>query len=221
MVEADLLGSYYVARPTGLIDRANLAIERRLFGSLDAQVPPELLSPAVTGQWRNWEIPPGTATYEQALSWSGVRAYGLWGPNRLLDEIPGPMLPESSLQTLPADDLGRLPRGSPGDRGTVLLWTADDRGINIIPEQTEWATSRGVVSHTNISESAYAGGEAWRTGPDSLVVTSASGAYGANLRTLSPAQYAQGASRFDAVIDFLRSLDLDVTALPFGHQVTP
>jgi hypothetical protein len=218
MVEADLLGTYAVARPTGLVDRANFALERRLFGSLEAGAPPEFLPPGITGQWRNWSMPLGTSSCDQALSWSGVQRYGLWGPNRPLEEIPGPLLPDSSLQTLPAEGLSDLPLGSPGDRQTVLLWTADERGVNFIPEQTLWPTSRGYVTHTNVSTSAYAGGEAWRTGPNSMLVTSSSGAYGASLRTLTPAQLAEGASRFDAVIDFLQDLGLDVSSLPFGQR---
>jgi hypothetical protein len=109
-------------------------------------------------------------------------------------------------------------------RPPPILWTADDRGVNFVPEQTSWPTSRPsrlnpdmtIVSHTNLSGGAYAGGEAWRTGPNQLTTTSASGAYGYNWQ--KPATWAAGATRFEAVVRFLRDLGFDVTSLPFGTR---
>jgi hypothetical protein len=134
------------------------------------------------------------------------------------------MLPEELLTILPSDDFNRLPLGTPGDRQTVLLWTADERGINFVPEQTSWPTSRpsalspdiNIVSHTNLSDGAYAGGEAWRTAPNQMTITSASGAYGHSWQ--NPGTWADGAMRYEAVVQFLRDLGLDITSLPFGTR---
>ena len=136
------------------------------------------------------------------------------------------MLPADRVVTVPADDLNSLPLGTRGDGQTVLLWTADDRGVNFVPEQTSWPTSRvstlnpdtTIVSHTNLSRGAYAGGEAWRTGPDELTISSASGAYGSNPRTLTAELLEEGGARYEAVARFLADLGLDGTALPFGTR---
>lgn len=96
---------------------------------------------------------------------------------------------------------------------------------HFVPEQTSWPTSwpsmvnphTAVVSHSKLSSSAYAGGEAWRTGPNQLTITSASGAFGYN-RDLPASLLAQGGVRYNAVVDFLRCLGLDITAVPFGPR---
>jgi hypothetical protein len=224
MVEADLLGSYYLAQPTGLVERANLALERRVFGSLEAGAPNELLPAGVTGQWRDWTLPQGITTAEQAVGWQSVVRQGIWGPLRELDPVPGPMTTDDILITLPAQQVSDLPLGAYGDRSQVLLWTADERGVNFIPEQTAWPTSRvstvdpsrTILSHTNISRGAYAGGEAWRTGPNELTITSASGAYGYSWQ--NPGTWVEGAARFEAVVDFLEDLGIDVVRMPFGAR---
>jgi hypothetical protein len=68
----------------------------------------------------------------------------------------------------------------------------------------------------NIGRGAYAGGESWRTGPDQLVLNPSSGAYSANLKILTMAQLLEGAARCEAVVEFMRSPGIDVTAIPFG-----
>ena len=139
--------------------------------------------------------------------------------------VPGPMLPADRVVTVPANDLNSLPIGTRGDGQSVLLWTADDRGVNFVPEQTSWPTSRvsrlnpdtTIVPHTNLSRGAFAGGEAWRTGPGQITITPASGAYGYNAGLAEPLLEEAGL-RYDAAVEFLRDLGVDVTALPFGPR---
>jgi len=229
MLEGDIAGTYAIARPTGIVDRINASLEQRIFGSpnwgMAVELPAEFQPPGVTGQWQNWDLPSGVTTLEQAYGWQAISRIGQWAPNRALDAIPGPMLPAEQIVTVPAEDLNSLPLGSQGDGQTVLLWTADNRGVNFVPEQTSWPTSRTsrlnpdmtTVSHTNLSRGAYSGGEAWRTAEGQLTITPASGAYGYN-RDLPASLLAEGGVRYNAVVEFLRSLGLDVTAVPFGPR---
>ncbi len=138
------------------------------------------------------------------------------GPNRPLDEIPGDMLPQEMLVTLgKGGNFNSLPLGTKGDLGTRLLWTIDERGVNFIPEQTPWETSRKMVSHTNISEQAYAGGEAWRTGENEIVINSHSGAFGR--RSSRPETLAEGEARYNLAIQAMKDAGLKVTARPYGE----
>jgi hypothetical protein len=225
MLGGDLAGTYALAKPTGIVNRINLALERRLFGSLDLTVPTEFLPPGVTGQWQNWSLPDGVAQADQAISWQAMARYGLYGPNRELPTPPGRMLSieDGGLLTLPQGDLNSLPigeptnpaEGFPGDPNTRLLWTADERGVNFALEMQPWDSGRGIPTHTNVSQQAYAAGEAWRTGPDQLTVSAASRAYGFNDK-LGVEMFAEAAVRYESAINFLRSLGIDVKALPFG-----
>jgi len=227
MLEADVLGSYYVARPMGLVDSANLAIERRLFGSIEAGVPPEFLPASVTGQWRNWASPEWFRTADQAYDWASIQGYTLYGPNRDLPDPPGRLsTPEDGgILTVGHGDINSFPIGEPsdpatgftGDPHTRLLWTIDDRGVNFMLEDQPWDSGRGTPTHTNMSAQAYAAGEAWRTGPNRITVSAASRAFGFNDR-LSPELFAEATARYEAAVRVMRSLGLDVTALPFGQR---
>jgi hypothetical protein len=130
---------------------------------------------------------------------------------------------DGGLLTLPQGELNALPIGEPtnpaaefaGDPNTRLLWTADERGVNFATEMQTWDSGRGIPAHTNLSEQAYAAGEARRTGPNQLTMTSASRAYGFNDR-LGVELFAEAAARYESAVSLLRSLGIDVTALPFG-----
>ena len=158
-----------------------------------------------------------------------------WGPNRALDDPPGDMItpqnaPPNTRVTLSgpqdANLLNNLPSGRPsdpttgdwGDQSTKLLWTIDDQGVHLVVEETPWPSSgRGIPSHTSLSQQAYAGGEAWRTGPNELRVSAASRAFGSN-KVLSPDKLAEAEARYEAAIQYMRNLGLEVTALPFGQR---
>jgi len=168
--------------------------------------------------------------YEAPYSARSPQSYGLWGPNRPLDIPPGEMItpenaPPNTRVTLPQGDINTLPAGQPsdpatgfwGDSSTKLLWTIDEQGAQFVVEDTPWPSSgREIPSHTNLSQQAYAGGEAWRTGPDQLRISAASRAFGNNPRGLSPTLQVGAAARYNAAVQFLIDLGLDVEALPFG-----
>jgi hypothetical protein len=231
MLEGDIAGTYAIARPTGIVDRMHASLEQRVFGSpnwgMTVELPAEFQPPGVTGQWRGWAIPEGTANVDEAFSWATLSRLALYGPNRELPMPPGRMVSsgDGGLLSAPQGDLNSLPIGEPpnpatgfrGDPATRLLWTADDRGVNFAVEMQPWDSGRGIPTHTNISEQAYAGGEAWRTGPNQITVSAASRAFGFN-RELPSLLLAEAAARYDAAVQFLRSIGLDVTAIPFGQR---
>ena len=74
-------------------------------------------------------------------------------------------------------------KGRPGEAATKYLWTIDKRGINIALEQTPAATSRGFITHTNISNAASAGGEVWFTGDKSVFINAKSARFGGSSMT--------------------------------------
>jgi hypothetical protein len=119
-------------------------------------------------------------------------------------------------------NINSLPIGARGDKATKLLWTIDDEGANFILEQQTlpggqpWGSGRGIPSHTNLGNGAYAGGEAWRIGPNKLLVSAASRAYGHNLGRSE--QVPEARARFEAAIQFLRDQGLEVEVIPFGER---
>lgn len=126
-------------------------------------------------------------------------------------------LPEGHLNSLPIGEPTNPSAGFGGDPDTRLLWTADQRGVNFAVEMQAWDSGRGIPTHTNISQQAYAGGEAWRTGPNHITISAASRAFGFN-RELPSSVLAEAAARYDATVQFLRSIGLEVTAIPFGQR---
>jgi hypothetical protein len=82
-----------------------------------------------------------------------------------------------------------------------------------------------VPSHTNISDSAYFGGEAWRTGSNEVTINAASGAFGYNRRyasTLSgealEAYEAGMRTRFDQAAEYFRQLGFEVKQIPLTER---
>src|SRR5437868_15436242 len=69
-------------------------------------------------------------------------------------------------------------RGVHRDPQTKYFWTIDDRGLCIALEQTLFETSRGHITHTNLSKLAHFAGEAWLTGPRAVTVNGRSGRFG-------------------------------------------
>jgi len=60
-------------------------------------------------------------------------------------------------------------------------------------------------------------GEAWRTRPNQLTITPTSDAYGYNASLPAPLLLEAGL-RYNAVVEFLCSLGLDVSTVPFGPR---
>jgi hypothetical protein len=118
-------------------------------------------------------------------------------------------------------DFNRYPIGTRGDLATKLLWTIDDAGAHFVPEGLQWNSSRGYPSHTNMSYSAYAGGDAWRTGPNELTINAGSSSFGYNAmyaETLSgqalETYRAEMQARFDRAAGYLRLLGFEVRVIP-------
>jgi len=127
-------------------------------------------------------------------------------------------------------DINKFPLGTVGEKSTKLLWTIDDKGAHFALEDQPWDSTRPDgshdPSHTNLSGQAYAGGEAWRTGPNQLTVNAASGAFG--YRSYFPTtpsndprfttMFEEGAARFSAAIRYFISRGLEIEPLPYGPQ---
>ncbi len=115
-------------------------------------------------------------------------------------------------------DLRRFAAGSAAlPAETKLLWTVDDEGAHFVPESLPWDSMRGMPSHTSISDQAYFGGEAWRTGENELTINGASRAFGYN-RDFPASLMAEGEKRYETASKFLRAMKLAVTARPLGTR---
>ena len=125
--------------------------------------------------------------------------------------------PQGDLNSLPIGEPTNPRAGFPGDPNTRLLWTADERGVNFAVEMQTWDSGRAIPTHTNLSEQAYAAGEAWRTGPDQLTMTSASRAFGFNDQ-LGVDLFAEASMRYESAVSFVRSLGIDANGLLFGWR---
>ena len=170
--------------------------------------------------------------YEAPYSARSLQSYGLWGPNRPLDIPPGEMItpenaPPKIRVTLPQGDINTLPAGQPsdpatgfwGDSSTKLLWTIDEQGAQFVVEDTPWPSSgREIPSHTNLSQQADAGGEAWHTGPDQLRISAASRAYGYNWQ--EPGTWLEASARYNASIQYLRDLRIDYRSITLRREMT-
>ena len=150
-------------------------------------------------------------------------------PQRPLDPVPGSYLtPEVDKFVTPGvhGDFSQYPLGARGDESTKLLWTIDDQGAHFVPENTlRWDSTRGRPSHTNISDSAYFGGEAWRTGPNEITINAGSGAFGynrgyANKLTVKALDdyMASMQARFDRAAEYFRQLGFDVKGIPLTER---
>lgn len=77
-------------------------------------------------------------------------------------------------------------RGNVGEANSKYLWTIDERGINIALETTPppvVQTRSGLIKHTNISTTAYSGGEVWFTGEKSVYIIPKSARFGGSSMT--------------------------------------
>ena len=83
--------------------------------------------------------------------------------------------------------------GKVDEAATKYLWTIDNRGINIALEQTPAATERTFITHTNISDFAYAGGEVWFTSKNSVYINAKSARFGGASMSLDQYNAAKAA----------------------------
>lgn len=119
-------------------------------------------------------------------------------------------------------DFNQYPFGARGGLATKLLWTIDDMGAHFVPEGLQWGSSRGYPSHTNMSYSAYSGGEAWRTGPNEITINAGSSSFGYNpmyAEVLTgqalEAYKAETQARLDRAASYFRLLGFEVQVIPF------
>ena len=150
-------------------------------------------------------------------------------PQRALDPDPGPKLTQEVEQFVTPNihgDFTQYEFGIRGDAKTKLLWTIDEHGAHFVPEYgVEWPGTRGFPSHTNISETAYFGGEAWRTGPNEITINAGSGAFGYNriyAKTLGiedlTAYVTVMQQRFDQAAEYFKQLGFEVKVIPLTER---
>jgi hypothetical protein len=96
------------------------------------------------------------------------------------------------------------------DGATKYLWTVDERGVNIGLEKTPFPTPRGNIVHTNLSEKASIGGEAWFGPENSVTINAGSGRFGDGAG-ITPQQW-------DAAVKLWESLGYKVNPVPFGER---
>jgi WXG100 family type VII secretion target len=147
---------------------------------------------------------------------------------RPLDPVPGSYLtPEVGRLVTPGvhGDFNQFSIGTRGDFDTKLLWTIDDQGAHFVPEHMLWDSTRKMPSHTNISDAAYFGGEAWRTGPNEVTINAGSGAFGYNrdyaksLTGEAMERYvADMQARFDRAAEYFRQLGFEVRTIPLTER---
>ena len=123
------------------------------------------------------------------------------------------------------DDFNQYTIGTHGDYETKLLWMIDDQGAHFVPEDMFWDSSRKRPSHTNISDSAYFGGEAWRTGPNEITINAGSGAFGYNrdyAKSLTgealEAYKSAMQARFDRAAEYFKDLGFEVKTIPLAER---
>jgi hypothetical protein len=101
---------------------------------------------------------------------------------------------------------GDVLMGKYGDTKTKYLWTIDACGINLVKESTPFPTSRGKVVHTNLSQRASLGGEAWFESPETVSINPRSGRFGEAAGMTRP--------QWEAAIRYWESLGYKVNAFP-------
>jgi hypothetical protein len=121
-----------------------------------------------------------------------------------------PIGPEQGLQSRQSGVFDNVVEGQHGDAASKYLWTVDERGINIAPEATPWPTPRGNIVHTNISDEASIGGEAWFGPNNTVTINAGSGRFGDGAN-ITPNQW-------DAAIRYWQDIGYEVVAIPFGER---
>lgn len=114
------------------------------------------------------------------------------------------------LQSRTAGTFDNVVQGTHGDRATTYLYTIDDRGVNIALETTPAATPRGNIVHTNISDRAVIGGEAWFGPNNTVTINAGSGRFG------DGAGITQ--QQWDNTVRYWEGLGYTVNPIPFGSR---
>ncbi len=147
---------------------------------------------------------PGVGNWGTGPSRASARAVGQ-NEHILIDASQG-----LQSRTPGAGPFENIQTGTRPHAATKYLWTVDERGVNLAREKTPFPTARGNIVHTNLSERASIGGEAW-FGPDnSVAINAGSGRFG------DGAGITQ--QQWDAAVRLWETLGYKVNPLPFGQR---
>ena len=147
---------------------------------------------------------PGVGNWGTGPSRASARAVGQ-NEHILIDASQG-----LQSRTPGAGPFENIQTGTRPHAATKYLWTVDERGVNLAREKTPFPTARGNIVHTNLSERASIGGEAW-FGPDnSVTINAGSGRFG------DGAGITQ--QQWDAAVRLWETLGYKVNPLPFGQR---
>jgi hypothetical protein len=156
---------------------------------------------------------------------SRLRAVGGVAPNRVAVSEIGELHPParqllqgedvliSSSQGLQSRTMGtfdNVVQGTHGDRATAYLFTIDNRGVNIALESTPAGTPRGHIVHTNLSDRAAIGGEAWFGPNNTVTINAGSGRFG------DGAGITQ--QQWNNTVRYWEGLGYTVNPIPFGSR---
>jgi hypothetical protein len=114
------------------------------------------------------------------------------------------------LQSRTTGTFDNVVQGRHGDSATTYLYTIDDRGVNIALEATPAATSRGNIDHTNLSDRAAIGGEAWFGPNNTVTINAGSGRFG------DGAGITQ--QQWNNTVSYWEGLGYTVNPIPFGSR---
>lgn len=118
--------------------------------------------------------------------------------------------PAQGLQSRTSGTFDSVVQGAHGERATTYLYTINDRGVNIALETTPAATPRGNIVHTNLSDRAAIGGEAWFGPNNTVTINAGSGRFG------DGAGITQ--QQWDNTVRYWEGLGYTVNAIPFGSR---
>jgi len=114
------------------------------------------------------------------------------------------------LQSRTSGTFDNVVQGTHGDRATTYLYTVDDRGVNIALENTPAGTPRGNIVHTNLSDRAAIGGEAWFGPNNTVTINAGSGRFG------DGAGITQ--QQWDNTVRYWEGLGYTVNPIPIGSR---
>lgn len=118
--------------------------------------------------------------------------------------------PTEGLQSRTAGTFDDVVQGAPDDAATTYLYTIDDRGVNIALRSTTAATPRGNIVHSNLSERAVIGGEAWFGPNNTVTIDAGSGRFG------DGAGITQ--QQWGNTVRYWEGLGYTVDPIPFGSR---
>jgi len=189
--------------PAGIIDYGN--------GVIDVFSPSGPTTQITAGASYNPSMVTTNLAIANSALWPHWGTGALRSPARAILTNEGVLIDAShGLQSRTSGMFSDVILGKHGDAATKYLYTVDQRGVNIILEQTPFPTPRGNVVHTNISSTASIGGEVWFGPNNTVIINAGSGRFGdaAGITKL----------QWEATIKLWESLGYKVYVVPFGER---